>query len=94
MIEHAFAERLQQLPDIEDLRDPKTCLQEWLQARRMELPVYELVETTGKDHKQRFKVSCSVPEKSALTTGESTTRRKAEQHAAREMYQRVSGKNV
>lgn len=94
VIEHAFAERLQHLPDIEDLRDPKTRLQEWLQARKMELPVYELIETSGKDHKQRFKVSCSVPEKSARTFGESTTRRKAEQRAARDMYQRVSEKSI
>jgi ribonuclease III len=65
-------------------------LQEWLQARKMELPNYELVEVSGKDHKQRFSVTCTVVEKSAASTGESTTRRKAEQKAARKMMEILS----
>ena len=85
IIEHVFAKRLQELPDLEDLRDPKTRLQEWLQARGMELPQYELAGVTGKAHKQRFDVSCTVAAVSAVTRGESTTRRKAEQLAAAEM---------
>lgn len=85
IIEHVFAKRLRELPDLEDLRDPKTRLQEWLQARGMELPQYELAAVTGKAHKQRFDVSCTVVAVSTVTRGESTTRRKAEQLAAAEM---------
>ena len=85
VIEDVFAKRLRELPDLEDLRDPKTRLQEWLQARGMELPQYELAAVTGKAHKQRFDVSCTVAAVSAVTRGESTTRRKAEQLAAAEM---------
>jgi len=76
---------------VNDLKDPKTRLQEWLQARKMSLPVYELVETSGKDHKQRFVVTCTIVETSAVTDGESTTRRKAEQKAARKMIERLAG---
>jgi len=85
IIERVFASRLQQLPDADDLRDPKTRLQEWLQARSMNLPDYTLLNVVGKAHKQRFEVSCTVDECSSVTRGESTTRRKAEQKAAAEM---------
>ncbi len=90
LIDQVYEQRYRNLPDIKDLRDPKTRLQEWLQARKMELPNYELVEVSGKDHKQRFSVTCTVVEKSAASTGESTTRRKAEQKAARKMMEILS----
>lgn len=85
VIERVFEERLQSLPDAADLRDPKTRLQEWLQGRGMALPEYDLVSVTGKAHAQRFAVSCTVSELSHATDGNSTTRRKAEQQAARRM---------
>lgn len=85
VIERLFEQRLQSLPDAEDLRDPKTRLQEWLQGRGMALPAYELVSATGKAHAQRFAVTCTVNELSHSTDGNSTTRRKAEQQAARRM---------
>ncbi|NQV86580.1 MAG: ribonuclease III [Woeseiaceae bacterium] len=90
LIDRVYAQRYRDLPDIEDLKDPKTRLQEWLQARKMELPHYELVEVSGKDHKQRFSVTCTVAEKSVASSGESTTRRKAEQKAARTMMEILS----
>jgi ribonuclease-3 len=91
MILRVFAHRLETLPDAEDLRDPKTRLQEWLQARKLALPVYELVEVQGKDHRRRFGVTCTVTELSQVTEGESTSRRKAEQKAARDMLAILSG---
>ena len=89
VIERIYAERLASLPDAAELRDPKTRLQEWLQARKFGLPVYELVEVTGKDHKQRFAVSCSVNELAQTTHGEAASRRSAEQQAARKMLEVV-----
>ena len=91
IIERVFAQRLEDLPDAEDLRDAKTQLQEWLQARKLSLPDYELVSVTGKAHQQRFSVSCTVGELSQTTEGESTTRRKAEQQAARRMLAIFAG---
>lgn len=90
VIDGVYEARYRALPDVGDLRDPKTRLQEWLQARKMSLPDYQLVEVTGKDHKQRFRVACKIVETSALTTGESTTRRKAEQKAARKMIEKLT----
>ena len=91
VVDHVYAERYRDLPDVGDLRDPKTRLQEWLQARKMELPIYELANVSGQDHKQRFTVTCTVQESSAVTEGESTTRRKAEQKAAQEMIELLDG---
>lgn len=91
IIADVYASRLADLPDLDDLRDPKTRLQEWLQARRLGLPVYDLVNVSGKDHRQTFEVSCTVAERSMVTNGESTTRRKAEQKAAAHMLERLVG---
>ena len=85
VIERVFAARLDALPDPAELRDAKTRLQENLQARGVALPQYELVEVTGKAHRQHFKVSCAVPELGKSSTGEGTSRRKAEQDAAAKM---------
>ena len=87
VIERVFAARLENLPDVRDLRDPKTRLQEWLQCRKLPLPTYDLIEKSGQDHKQRFTVSCTVPEHSAVTQGEAGSLRKAEQKAARKMME-------
>ena len=56
VIERTFGERLQKLPDVEELRDPKTRLQEWMQARALGLPDYDLVNVSGKAHRQQFDV--------------------------------------
>ena len=85
IIKNVFADRLTNLPSIEDLRDPKTRLQEWLQGRGEGLPVYELVKVSGKAHRQRFDISCSIQNGEQLSTGSGTTRRNAEQEAARAM---------
>ena len=91
VINGVYEARYRELPDVDDLRDPKTQLQEWLQARKMALPEYELAKVSGKDHNQRFVVTCTIVETSAVTDGESTTRRKAEQKAARKMIERLAG---
>ncbi len=91
LIERVFAERLEDLPDAGELRDPKTRLQEWLQARRHALPEYELVSETGRDHRKRFAVTCTVEALSQQTDGEASSRRKAEQRAARRMLELLAG---
>lgn len=91
LINRVYEERYRELPDVDDLRDPKTRLQEWLQARKMALPKYELVDVSGQEHKRRFSITCTVVEESLVTDGESTTRRKAEQKAARMMVELLTG---
>ncbi|MEL7187245.1 MAG: ribonuclease III, partial [Pseudomonadota bacterium] len=93
IIERVFEQRLQSLPDVSELRDAKTRLQEWLQKRKFELPVYELVDVSGEDHDQQFTVTCTVSQKSAVTEGQASSRRKAEQRAAKAMLKQIRGKS-
>jgi ribonuclease III len=77
-----FERRLAQLPDATALKDAKTRLQEWLQARALQLPVYRVERVHGRDHEQTFNVSCVVTELGIRTEAQGRSRRGAEQSAA------------
>lgn len=70
-------------------KDAKTELQEWLQARRLPVPAYRIVATTGQAHEQTFEVACEVGSLGITGTGRGRSRRTAEQEAARLVLQRV-----
>jgi ribonuclease-3 len=74
----------------EDMRDPKTTLQEWAQARKGNAgaPVYALVHREGPDHAPRFVVEARLGGFEP-TTGEGGSKREAEQDAARKMLEQV-----
>jgi ribonuclease-3 len=84
-----FAPLLAELDPHTDGKDPKTLLQEYLQARRLPLPQYVIVNVTGEAHEQHFQVECFVPDLSIRTTGAGPSRRSAEQSAARQAYERA-----
>ena len=71
-------------------KDPKTRLQEWLQARRMPVPDYAIVATAGEAHAQAFSVECRIPSLGVVATGEGTSRRGAEQDAATRAFEQLS----
>lgn len=76
--------------DLETLgKDPKTMLQEYLQSRRIALPEYTIITTSGEAHRQKFKVECVIPKFNIRTIGEGTSRRRAEQEAAKQAYELV-----
>lgn len=89
VVERVFGERLVDLPDPADLRDPKTRLQEWLQARGMPLPRYEVTGVSGKAHQRRFEISCEVDGAGGPETGTGASRRSAEQRSAERMLRRL-----
>jgi ribonuclease III len=64
------------------IKDPKTLLQEWLQARQRALPDYEVIATTGREHARVFRIACRVDGLPDPVEGEGGSRRKAEQDAA------------
>lgn len=66
-------------------KDPKTELQEYLQANNIGLPLYEVVDITGKAHEQIFTVNCIIVEINQTATGKGTSRRRAEQQSAETM---------
>jgi len=63
-------------------KDPKTELQEWLQGRKMKLPVYRVAGTLGAAHKQTFNVECEIAELGVVERGIGASRRAGEQAAA------------
>ena len=66
-------------------KDAKTRLQEWLQARRHALPVYQLLETRGEAHDQTFRVRCKAEGLGLTADAEGKSRRMAEQLAAQQI---------
>lgn len=64
-------------------KDAKTLLQEYLQGRRIPLPVYDVVATHGAAHSQVFEVECSIPKLGVQVSGSGGSRRAAEQAAAK-----------
>ena len=66
-------------------KDPKTELQEWLQGRKMRLPVYKVVGTMGAAHQQTFEVECEITEFGRAERGIGNSRRAGEQAAATAM---------
>jgi ribonuclease III len=73
-------------------KDPKTELQEWLQGRKLKLPVYTVVATTGAAHRQVFDVECEIAELQLRERGIGGSRRVGEQAAASAMLQTVQSK--
>ena len=63
-------------------KDPKTLLQEWLQSRRLAVPEYVIIATTGEAHAQQFVVECRIAGLSIVAAGTGASRRAAEQDAA------------
>lgn len=78
-----YQERLSELSLEELYKDPKSLLQELVQSKQLPLPEYDLVKITGKEHKQKFIVECKIVLLDKPIQGEGTSRRKAEQAAAR-----------
>ena len=74
-------------------KDPKTELQEWLQGRKMKLPIYRVAAILGAAHKQTFDVECEVPELGVVERGIGASRRAGEQAAAAAMLLNLKAKN-
>lgn len=85
LVRRLYGARLRELDLHASAKDPKTTLQEILQARRLHLPAYAVQATSGPPHAQRFAVQCEVPELGLRSSGEGPSRRAAEQDAAQSM---------
>lgn len=64
-------------------KDAKSQLQEYLQSKKMDLPEYQVVTIEGEAHAQTFTVECHIRKLKLTTTGAGTSRRVAEQQAAK-----------
>lgn len=79
---HWLRDHIATLTLVDNNKDPKTRLQEYLQSRQCELPRYEVTESGGEAHCRIFRVECHVSPLPASTSGVGSSRRLAEQEAA------------
>jgi ribonuclease-3 len=70
-------------------KDPKTSLQERLQAEHRPLPEYRVRSVQGAAHQQSFEVECVLPDSGVRATGKGASRQKAEQNAAQEVLHQL-----
>lgn len=92
VIERLLDPLLAQLDPRDSGKDPKTALQEYLQAQRQPLPQYALLNTRGEAHAQEFEIECAIASLAVRALGTGSSRRAAEQAAAREALRLLSGK--
>ena len=89
VVDRLVADRIANLPDAAALKDPKTKLQEYLQARGLPLPAYSVEHVHGDAHMQTFDVRCEVSALGVSARGSGLSRRRAEQQAAEEILRRI-----
>jgi len=85
-----FASRLKALDPEAVSKDDKTRLQEYLQANKHPLPLYEVTEIKGKSHDQTFYVECNVAGIDKAVIGKGHSRRRAEQKAAKQAFEKLT----
>ena len=79
-----YEERLANIHKAKTIKDPKTRLQELLQSKKLPLPSYDIAKVEGNAHNQTFNIECRVEGLSHIAKGQGTSRRRAEQQAARD----------
>lgn len=85
-----YASRLGNLEAKAPAKDPKTTLQELLQARHLDLPAYSVQRIEGEAHQQLFHVECEIPALRITTSGSGASRKMAEQDAAAKAAAKVA----
>ena len=93
VVESLFESRLQEDIEIVQQKDPKTQLQEFSQARGHKLPEYSVVKVEGEAHSQIFYVQCSVEGLAKIEACAGSSKRSAEQAAAKEMLRSIEDAN-
>ena len=86
MVLHWYESRLSTIViDSDQLKDSKTRLQEFLQAKKLPCPTYDVIDTMGASHDQTFIVSCQVSLLKEPVTAVASSRRRAEKEAAQKI---------
>jgi len=92
-VEHVYATEFAHIDPGALAKDPKTRLQEWLQARKLAVPDYTVTATSGEAHAQTMVVECRIPALGIVTTGTGPRRQSAEQVAAAEALERIAAQS-
>lgn len=80
-----FDERLKIATPETAIRDSKSRLQEWLQAKGIALPTYEVLQEEGPDHNKIFHVKCNITVLNVSSEAEGVNKKNAEQKAAEKL---------
>lgn len=88
VVRHLFAPLFMEEQELMAFYDHKTQLQEIVQARWKVTPTYHLLQTSGPDHAKIFEVEVRMSGK-ALATATGSSKKEAEQNAARTAIQSV-----
>ena len=91
VVNKLFAGHFDRLDPSSIAKDHKTRLQEYLQGRRIAVPKYEVLGTTGEAHEQTFRVVCNIAALKIHAEGAGASRKLAEQEAAAAAYRQISG---
>jgi ribonuclease-3 len=91
VVARALGDRLERKDGLPVDKDPKTALQEHLQARKLQLPRYSVQRTEGEAHDQVFTVECRVDDLGLTASGKGASRRAAEQGAAEGVLAQLEG---
>jgi ribonuclease-3 len=89
-VERVYADEFAALDPAALGKDPKTRLQEWLQARRLPVPEYAVASVSGEAHAQTFTIECRIPSLAIVASGDGPSRRAAEQAAAEAAWRAVT----
>ncbi len=84
-----YNKRLENISTTKLLKDPKTRLQEYLQAKKYKLPEYSVIDITGEQHDQSFTIKCVIDDLDLNAIAVGSTRRQAEQKAADKLLQEL-----
>ncbi len=86
-------EDIENINNLTYLRDPKTTLQEYVQKKYKERPVYQVIEERGPDHKKEFTVKLFINGRE-IAEGEGPSKRKAEMNAARTSLKKIEDGDI
>lgn len=89
LVEVLFRDPLHKIDPRTTGKDAKTLLQEYLQSRRLPLPLYTVIVIRGEAHEQLFEVECEITQLDIRSRGEGSSRRSAEQEAAQSAYEQA-----
>jgi ribonuclease III len=75
-------------------KDPKTVLQEILQAKKLPVPLYQIIDEQGDAHQKTFTVVCTIEDLGYRATAKGKSKRGAEQAAASLVLKEMTNKNA
>lgn len=88
VLKFLFEKKLENIVKEKLYLSPKSRLQEYAQSKYKMLPIYNLIEESGPEHKKVFRVSVAIQDKT-IATGQGTSKKMAEENAAKKALEKL-----